>query len=144
MNMREEADSLSLQDAIKLVIVRSGLEAHYNAEKDGEDRIANMREMMSVAAGYIANEGLPDSMPAFRPADEGGQTPLQGFLTQATLEAGDKNEQGDVDAVQLMTVHAAKGLEFRRSSSPVSKKDSSRTSPPSRTSGVQASPKNAA
>ena len=112
MNMREEADSLSLQDAIKLVIVRSGLEAHYNAEKDGEDRIANMREMMSAAAGYIANEGLPDSMPAFRPADEGGQTPLQGFLTQATLEAGDKNEQGDVDAVQLMTVHAAKGLEF--------------------------------
>ena len=112
MNMREEADSLSLQDTIKLVIVRSGLEAHYNAEKDGEDRIANMREMMSAAAGYIANEGLPDSMPAFRPADEGGQTPLQGFLTQATLEAGDKNEQGDVDAVQLMTVHAAKGLEF--------------------------------
>ena len=112
MNMREEADSLSLQDTIKLVIVRSGLEAHYNAEKDGEDRIANMREMMSAAAGYIANEGLPDSMPAFRPADEGGQTPLQGFLTQATLEAGDKNEQGDVDAVQLMTVHAAKGSEF--------------------------------
>ena len=90
MNMREEADSLSLQDTIKLVIVRSGLEAHYNAEKDGEDRIANMREMMSAAAGYIANEGLPDSMPAFRPADEGGQTPLQGFLTQATL----KDERG--------------------------------------------------
>ena len=33
MNMREEADSLSLQDTIKLVIVRSGLEAHDNAEE---------------------------------------------------------------------------------------------------------------
>ncbi len=112
MKMREEADALNLQDVIKLVIVRSGLEAHYKTEKDGEDRIANMREMMSAAAGYVANEGLPETLSAFRPVEEDGQTPLQGFLAQATLEAGDKNEQGDVDAVQLMTVHAAKGLEF--------------------------------
>ena len=40
-------------------------------------------------------------------------TPLEGFLSQAVLEADDKNE-GDKqpDAVQLMTVHASKGLEF--------------------------------
>lgn len=59
MNMREEANSLSLQDTIKLVIVRSGLEAHYNAEKDGEDRIANMREMMSAAAATSPTRVCP-------------------------------------------------------------------------------------
>ena len=112
LRMREEAETLSLVDTIKLVIVRSGLQAHYKAESDGEDRLANMQEMLSAASGYMTNEGFPESMSAFRPADETDQTPLQGFLTQATLEAGDKNEQGDLDAVQLMTVHAAKGLEF--------------------------------
>ena len=37
---------------------------------------------------------------------------MEGFLTQATLEAGDKSEGQNVNAVQLMTVHSAKGLEF--------------------------------
>ena len=112
LRMRDEAQTLSLAETIKLVIVRSGLQAHYQTEKDGEDRLANMQEMLAAASGYMANEGYPESMSAFNPVDETDQTPLQGFLTQATLEAGDKNEQGDLDAVQLMTVHAAKGLEF--------------------------------
>ena len=113
LQMRVDAEGLPLADTIRLVIVRSGLEAYYKAEKDGEDRIANMNEMLSAAAGYLANEGFPETINAFSPADDADQTPLQGFLAQATLEAGDKNEQGDVDAVQIMTVHAAKGLEFR-------------------------------
>jgi len=39
-------------------------------------------------------------------------TPLAGFLSHASLEAGDSQAQAGQDAVQLMTVHAAKGLEF--------------------------------
>ncbi len=39
-------------------------------------------------------------------------TPLAGFLSHASLEAGDNQAQAGQDAVQLMTVHAAKGLEF--------------------------------
>ena len=113
LRMRVEAEGLSLTDTVRLVIARSGLEAFYRTEKDGEDRIANMNEMLSAAAGYLANEGLPADFNAFALPDEADQTPIQGYLAQATLEAGDKNEQGDVDAVQLMTVHAAKGLEFR-------------------------------
>lgn len=113
LNMRLDADKLPLTDTVKLVIARSGLKAHYEAERDGEERLANMSEMLSAASGYLTNEGIPDTMSAFEVTNENGQTPLQGFLAQATLEAGDKNEQGDLDAVQLMTVHAAKGLEFR-------------------------------
>ncbi|UUX95520.1 UvrD-helicase domain-containing protein [Aquabacterium sp. J223] len=39
-------------------------------------------------------------------------SPLAAFLTHAALEAGDNQAQAGQDAVQMMTVHAAKGLEF--------------------------------
>ena len=42
----------------------------------------------------------------------GGLSPLMAFLSHAALEAGDNQAQAGQDAVQLMTVHAAKGLEF--------------------------------
>ena len=114
LNMRLDAESLNLTDTVNLVIKKSGLHHHYETEKDGSERIENMREMLSAAKGYLKNEGLDDETPAFKMPTDAEQTPIQGFLTQATLEAGDKNEQGDQDAVQMMTVHAAKGLEFRQ------------------------------
>ncbi len=56
--------------------------------------------------GYIAPELAPDA--------ETGEimSPLAAFLTHASLEAGDNQAQAGQDAIQLMTVHAAKGLEF--------------------------------
>ena len=39
-------------------------------------------------------------------------SPLAAFLTHAALEAGDNQAQAGQDAIQLMTVHASKGLEF--------------------------------
>ncbi|HWL29446.1 MAG TPA: UvrD-helicase domain-containing protein [Burkholderiaceae bacterium] len=58
----------------------------------------------SAAAGTVADEALP---PGATP-----MSPLAAFLTYASLEAGDNQAQAGQDAVQLMTVHAAKGLEF--------------------------------
>lgn len=57
------------------------------------------------------NEPAPDYVP---PDAETGETlsPLAAFLTHAALEAGDNQAQAGQDAVQLMTVHSAKGLEF--------------------------------
>jgi DNA helicase-2/ATP-dependent DNA helicase PcrA len=57
------------------------------------------------------NEPAPDYVP---PDAETGETlsPLAAFLTHAALESGDNQAQAGTDAVQLMTVHAAKGLEF--------------------------------
>jgi DNA helicase-2/ATP-dependent DNA helicase PcrA len=60
-------------------------------------------------------EGLvPTEPPAFTPDAETGEimSPLAAFLTHASLEAGDNQAQAGQDAIQLMTVHAAKGLEF--------------------------------
>ena len=112
-SLREKAEGKTLSEVARLVIQGSGLKAHYEKERDGEDRIANMNEVMSAADGYCQNEGVSFDIDAFTPFNEDGLTPLQGFLSQATLEAGDKNETETVDAVQLMTVHAAKGLEFK-------------------------------
>ena len=52
--------------------------------------------------------------PRLVPDAETGEimSPLAAFLTHASLEAGDNQAQAGQDAVQLMTIHAAKGLEF--------------------------------
>jgi DNA helicase II / ATP-dependent DNA helicase PcrA len=57
------------------------------------------------------NEPAPDYIP---PDAETGETlsPLAAFLTHAALESGDNQAQAGQDAIQLMTVHSAKGLEF--------------------------------
>jgi len=63
----------------------------------------------------LLDEALPVLKPAAGIVDiDTGETlsPLVAFLTHAALEAGDNQAQAGQDAVQLMTVHASKGLEF--------------------------------
>jgi hypothetical protein len=58
-------------------------------------------------------DALDTGLLAVLPEDTGETlSPLAAFLTHAALEAGDNQAQAGQDAVQLMTVHAAKGLEF--------------------------------
>ncbi|WP_159910604.1 UvrD-helicase domain-containing protein [Pantoea sp. 18069] len=66
-----------------------------------------------------AQPQLDEALPVLKPAAgivdiDTGETlsPLVAFLTHAALEAGDNQAQAGQDAVQLMTVHASKGLEF--------------------------------
>ena len=110
--LRETAQNMTLPDAVAHVIKASGLEACYEKDKDGPDRLENMKEVITAAEGWFKNERLPEDLLAFSPANDEVPTPMEGFLTQATLEAGDKSEGQNVNAVQLMTVHSAKGLEF--------------------------------
>jgi DNA helicase-2/ATP-dependent DNA helicase PcrA len=60
----------------------------------------------------IASASLADGAFASTEGGFGGLSPLTAFLSHASLEAGDNQAQAGQDAVQLMTVHAAKGLEF--------------------------------
>jgi len=66
----------------------------------------------------LASQGIDPNLPMtdepLAPDAETGETlsPLAAFLTHAALESGDNQAQAGQDAVQLMTVHAAKGLEF--------------------------------
>jgi DNA helicase II / ATP-dependent DNA helicase PcrA len=64
----------------------------------------------SIAAGTPTAVALAETLPDA----ETGEivSPLAAFLTHAALEAGDNQAQAGQDAIQLMTIHAAKGLEF--------------------------------
>ena len=99
--LAEDAEELELAALVERVRVHSGLVAHFGKEKGekGQARLDNLEELVNAARGWEAEEGEET-------------TPLAAFLTHAALEAGEG--QGDVweDCVQLMTLHAAKGLEF--------------------------------
>jgi DNA helicase II / ATP-dependent DNA helicase PcrA len=118
-DMRRDTRNLCLSDIVRLVLERSGLQAHYRSERDGADRVENLEELINAAEAFVTQEGfgrdavaLP--VDALAPDGETGEivSPLAAFLTHASLEAGEHQAQAGQDAVQLMTVHAAKGLEF--------------------------------
>ena len=160
--MREQSVGKNLRDIIEMVIDQSGLVTHYETEREGQDRVENLGELVNAAESFVTQEGfgkeavaLPeddvrinaelqalnahldthfaapetafdDSLPfealaterpsvGVPPPDaETGEvlSPLAAFLTHAALEAGDNQASTGQDAVQLMTVHASKGLEF--------------------------------
>ena len=101
------------------------------------DRIENLEELVNAAEAFVTQEGfgkdavaLPVDEQAAAVAGDAGRrrgrrrtstpdadtgeimSPLAAFLTHAALEAGDNQAQAGQDAIQLMTVHSAKGLEF--------------------------------
>ncbi len=108
-----EAAQLPLPELVDHVVELSGLRAHYRNEKEGQERLANLDELINAAASFIAEEGLPNS-----DGEIGGETAgefggdLAAFLAHASLEAGEHQAGEGEDALQLMTVHSAKGLEF--------------------------------
>jgi len=85
-------------------------------EKGLHDFVANSDQSLPVAMPLAENDqaGTPDEVLSGWVNFETGETlsPLAAFLSHAALESGDNQAQAGKDAVQLMTVHAAKGLEF--------------------------------
>ena len=121
--MREATAGLTLREIIEHVLHASGLVDFYRTDKEGADRIENLEELVNAAESFVTQEGFGKDAVAL-PVDEQGpgavpdadtgeiMSPLAAFLTHASLEAGDNQAQAGQDAVQLMTVHSAKGLEF--------------------------------
>ena len=134
--MRDATRGLTLREIIEHMLHSSGLVEFYKTDKEGQDRLENLEELVNAAEGFVTQEGfgkdavaLPvdehaGSMSAGTPTAiasldvtpdaETGEimSPLAAFLTHASLEAGDNQAQAGQDAIQLMTVHSAKGLEF--------------------------------
>ena len=140
--LREQTQGQNLRAIIGQMLQASGLIEHYRNEKEGADRLENLDELISAAESFVTQEGFGKDAVALpidetgapltqSPASQGldpnapllnqplvdadtGETlsPLAAFLTHAALEAGDNQAQAGQDAVQLMTVHASKGLEF--------------------------------
>jgi DNA helicase-2/ATP-dependent DNA helicase PcrA len=103
--LRQETAHLPLPEMVEHVVEQSGLAQHYRTEKEGQERLENLDELINAAALFIDADGVMLAEPA-----EGGA--LVSFLTHASLEAGEHQAGEGDEAVQLMTVHAAKGLEF--------------------------------
>ena len=97
-SMREATAHLPLKEIIDHVLTHSGLRAHYKAEREGQERLENLEELLNAAANFIQED--EDSLIA--------------FLTHASLEAGDNQAEAGQDAVQMMSVHSSKGLEFNQ------------------------------
>jgi superfamily I DNA/RNA helicase len=108
--MRAGTMTLPLHEVVEHVIHASGLIDHYRNEKDGQDRVENLEELVNAAAAYVQeSEAAPAPVEGEDPAPA---DPLSAFLSHAALESGDNQAAEGTDAVQLMTVHSAKGLEF--------------------------------
>lgn len=100
-SLAEQVLAMPLHQMTQVVIEKSGLLAYHEAEKGekGQARVENLEELVSAARTFENDED-----------DE--LTPLQAFLTHASLEAGDTQAAENEDSIQLMTLHSAKGLEF--------------------------------
>jgi len=106
--MRAATAGLPLAERVEHVVRASGLREHYGAEKDGQDRIENLQELVNAAESFVREADLQIAGEA---EVETGDA-LTAFLAHAALEAGETQAAEGRAALQLMTVHAAKGLEF--------------------------------
>jgi DNA helicase-2/ATP-dependent DNA helicase PcrA len=130
---REATRGLPLGETVAHVVETSGLVAHYGREKDGSERVENLEELVHAAQNFVREADLAVDAP-FREqgtgnreqgteesgvasaaaivAEDGATDPLTAFLAHAALEAGETQAAEGKPALQLMTIHAAKGLEF--------------------------------
>ena len=115
-NDKEGADRLENLDELI-----NAAESFVTQEGFGRDAVALPLDEQRAAPPLTqspASQGLDASLPMAEAGElidqDTGETlsPLAAFLTHAALEAGDNQAQAGQDAVQLMTVHASKGLEF--------------------------------
>jgi len=120
--MREGTRGLPLPEVVDHVLHASGLLEHYRSEREGADRIENLEELVNAAMSFVRDE-LPTgaALAAVDAADgaEASAAPagnadpwLAAFLAHAALESGENQAGEGTEAVQLMTAHSAKGLEF--------------------------------
>jgi len=103
-DIRAEVQDLDLEEQITRVIRLSGLHDHFSKLKgeEAESRLDNLQELVNAAKQFRLEEGFLEELP-----------PLVAFLAHATLNAGETENNTEQNPVHLMTLHSAKGLEFK-------------------------------
>jgi DNA helicase-2/ATP-dependent DNA helicase PcrA len=101
-SLRSGTKGLPLPEIVEHVLQHCGLVDQYKNEtgakkREAEERLENLNELINAATLFV-HENEDDSLTA--------------FLTHASLESGEHQAGDSDDALHLMTVHAAKGLEF--------------------------------
>lgn len=99
-HIANEIRELSLPAKIELMLEHSGLLEHYKKDRGekGQSRLDNLKELINAASQFKLDDPNLETLPE--------------FLAHAALEAGEAQSGNSQDCVQLMTLHAAKGLEF--------------------------------
>lgn len=110
--LRSEIGVLNLPDMIQSVLDESGLYAHYKNQKQAaeQERTENLDELVTAAHFFKPQESMFEMLPEY--TDDADAFAVLAFLSNASLESGENQADEGQDAVQLMTIHAAKGLEF--------------------------------
>ncbi|MBU1558554.1 MAG: DNA helicase II [Gammaproteobacteria bacterium] len=105
MNLIEELAATvttdTLYEVADAVLQKTALLEHFGKEKGekGQVRVENLQELLS-------------SVRQFEMEADKDQSAIISFLSHAALEAGENQADATTDAIQLMTLHSAKGLEF--------------------------------
>ncbi|ATF09363.1 DNA helicase II [Candidatus Enterovibrio altilux] len=101
--LENDTCEMALFQQTDYMIKNTGLRAMYEAEKGekAQARIDNLEELVTATRQYEVPEEVKETM-----------STLSAFLSHAVLEAGEWQADEFDDAVQLMTLHSAKGLEF--------------------------------
>ncbi|HWB33822.1 MAG TPA: UvrD-helicase domain-containing protein [Candidatus Paceibacterota bacterium] len=98
--IRDAAEKLQPSQLVQFVMTETGMERTYKEDKiEGGERLLNVQELVSLATRW----------------DASCETPLEcteKFLESAALQSDQDELKDEQNAVRLMTVHAAKGLEF--------------------------------
>ena len=104
-----QAAGLELYEKVKLIVEKSGLVELYQKDKadKGEEKIENLEELVNAARLFDVS-----TIGDLEDTENLGE--LDMFLAHAALEAGELQGDDFDDCVQLMTLHSAKGLEFKQ------------------------------
>ena len=101
--LESDTKDLQLWEIVDITIERSGLIEYHKKEagEKGRTRVENLSELVGAAKDFE-----PDSF------DELDESSLKMFIDHAALDAGETQASEHELAIQLMTLHSAKGLEF--------------------------------
>ncbi|MGA8363448.1 MAG: 3'-5' exonuclease, partial [Solirubrobacteraceae bacterium] len=111
---REQVDELTLAQLLERAIEHGGHTARLRADEDGPRRLANVHKLIALAGEWERSEGRDLRGFLDEAAFQQGTGGMGFFASAETTAEPDASAEGQaaVDAVRLMSVHAAKGLEF--------------------------------
>ena len=99
--LKKESETLSLTELVDVVLIKSGLKADLESEGslEAEAKLENLEEFKSITKTYEERSGIVS---------------LSDFLAEISLVADiEEHKDNNTDLVTLMTIHSAKGLEFK-------------------------------
>ena len=101
-SMASQIQEMSLAEQTELILQLSGLLQHYQKDKSesGRSRFENLEELITATKQFYSD------------TQDASITPLAAFLSHVALEAGETQADEYTESISLMTLHAAKGLEF--------------------------------